>query len=122
MSSTEAKLLALSHATKEVLWWKRFFPAIKFDPDHHTDIACDNQQTIRLLTKSSSALNTKLRHIDIHGHWLWQEIQAGNIQLHWISMAEMPIDSLTKGLPWQCHETFVRLIGLVDIRDRLESL
>src|SRR5437762_11547507 len=52
------------------------------------NIACDNQQTICLLTKSFSALNTKLRHIDIHGHWLRQEIQAGNIQLRWIGTAE----------------------------------
>jgi hypothetical protein len=29
--STEAELLALSHAAKEVIWWKRFFKAIQLD-------------------------------------------------------------------------------------------
>ena len=120
-SSTEAELLALSHAAKEVLWWKRFFPAISFDPNHNTAIACDNQQTICLLTKSSSTLNTKLRHIDVHRHWLRQEIKAGNVQLHWIGMADMPADRLTKKLPRQRHEAFVHLIGLVDVRDKLEK-
>jgi hypothetical protein len=38
---------------------------------------CDNQQTIRLLTQEGQKLDTKLRHIDIHQHWLRQEVQAG---------------------------------------------
>ena len=52
---------------------------IEFDPGHDINIDCDNLQTIRLLTKETSQLNTKLRHIDIHNHWLRQEIQEGRI-------------------------------------------
>jgi hypothetical protein len=45
-SSTEAELLALSHAAKEVIAWQRLFCAIGFDPGHPVSICCDNQQTI----------------------------------------------------------------------------
>ena len=75
MSSTEAELLALSHASKEVIWWKRFFNGIK-QLDINKDIAvlCDNRQTIHPLTAETSQVNTKLKQIDIHGHWLRQEM------------------------------------------------
>jgi len=46
-SSTEAELLALSHAAKEVLWWKRLFEAIRVNPSHKMAIQCDDRQTIR---------------------------------------------------------------------------
>ena len=38
--------------------------------DINEDIAilCDNRQTIRLLTAETPQVNTKLKHIDIHGH------------------------------------------------------
>jgi hypothetical protein len=69
-SSTEAELLALSHAAKEVIWWKRFFKAIQLDFDQDIAILCDNRQTIRLLTTETPQINIKLKYIDIHGHWL----------------------------------------------------
>jgi reverse transcriptase-like protein len=121
-SSTEAELRALTHAAKETLWWKRFFQSIGLDPGHEVSISCDNQQTIGLLTKDTAKLTTKLRHIDIHHHWMRQEVQAKRIQVNWTPTAEMPADGLTKALPRQKHENFVRQLGLVDIRNRLQEL
>ena len=59
-SSTEAELLALSHAATESIWWQRFFKEVGFDTQEKQVIYCDNTQTIRLLTKSDAELNTKL--------------------------------------------------------------
>ena len=120
-SSTEAELLALSHAAKETYWWKRLFKSIELDPGHQSSINCDNTQTIRLLTAESPQLTTKLRHVDIHNHWLRQEVQRKNIYINWIPTAKMPADGLTKALPRQKHETFVRLLGLVNIKDKLQA-
>jgi hypothetical protein len=78
-SSTEAELLALTYATKETIWWQRFFQNIHFDPGHDLTISCDNQQTTRLMTKDAPKLTTKLRHVDIHQHWMRQEVQEGRI-------------------------------------------
>ena len=118
-SSTEAELLALTYATKEAIWWRRFFENIRFDPGHELAISCDNQQTIRLMTKESPKLTTRLRHVDVHQHWLRQEVQAGCIRLDWLATNDMPADGLTKALPRQRHERFVRQLGLVDIGDRV---
>jgi hypothetical protein len=64
-SSTEAELLALTNAAKRLYEWMRLFKGIAFDPGHSFSVACDNQQTIRLLTTETPRLTTRLRHVDI---------------------------------------------------------
>ena len=73
--STEAELLSLFSAGQEMLWWSWFFKVIQFDSQQSVKIHCDNIQTIWILTKEATKLNIKLRHIDIHQHWLHQEVQ-----------------------------------------------
>jgi hypothetical protein len=114
-STTEAELHALTHAAKEMQWWKRFFVSIGFDPGHEPTIQCDNQQTVGLMKKDAPLLTTKLRHVDIHQHWLRQEVQANRIQIRWVPTHEMPADGLTKLLSRQKHEEFIKQLGLVDV-------
>ena len=120
-SSTEAELLALSRTAKEAIWWRRFFESVQFDTTETLKIRCDNRQTIRIMKKDLPKLETKLRHVDIHQHWLRQEVQAGRIAVEWIRTAEMPADGLTKQLPRQKHEEFVRQLNLVDISNQLSN-
>jgi hypothetical protein len=121
-SSTEAELLALSATAKDFVWWLRFFKHLQFDLDEHPMIYCDNRQTIRLLAKETSKLQTALKHVDIHQSWLRQEVQAGRIDVQWIPTAEMVADGFTKVLPAQKHIEFVKQLNLVDIRDRFADL
>ena len=120
-STTEAELLALSSAAKEAIWWKHFFQSLNLELDHELVLQCDNKQTVGVLQKDSNLIRTKLRHIDIHNHWLRQEIRDARISIQWISTTEMPADGLTKLLPRQRHEAFVRQLGLVDIADKLQA-
>ena len=114
-SSTEAELLAISQMAKHFIWWKRFFDNLQFDIQQHPVIACDNQQTIWILTKETPKLQTALKHVDIHQSWLRQETQAGRITVHWVPTAEMVADGFTKILPPQRHQEFVRQLNLVDV-------
>ena len=70
-STTEAELLALSQAAKEALYisWLIIELSVQLD-DSRIQILCDNKQTIRLVTAEIALLQTKLRYIDIHNHWL----------------------------------------------------
>lgn len=118
-SSTKAELMALSHAGTESIWWSRFFKEIGLTLDNRQTINCDNLQTIRLLTKDGPELSTKLRHVDIHHHWLRQEVRDNQIKINWTPTAAMVADGLTKALPRQKHETFVHQLNLVDIKERI---
>ena len=78
-------------------------------------INCNNQQTIQLLVKDLLTLMTKLKHVDIHCHWLREQVANEKIKVTWIPTSQMPADGLTKALPRQKHQNFVRQLGLVDL-------
>ena len=48
--------------------------ALKLVLSEALTIECDNLQTIRLLVNKAMKLQTKLCHVDIHSHWLRQEV------------------------------------------------
>ena len=120
-SSTEAELLALSQTAKEAILMSRLFKVMTLKLNEPLIINCDNTQTLRLLRESSAKLITKLRHVDIHQHWLRQEYAAKRVQFEWIPTEEMIADGLTKALPKQKFNTFVRMVGMVDITERLRA-
>jgi len=53
-SSTEAELLSLSFAAKEVMWWRRLFAAIQFDMEHEISI------TVTISKQSDSSRKRRL--------------------------------------------------------------
>ena len=97
-SSTKAELLALSQTAKESIYLSRLFRALSPELDEPLVIECDNRQTIRLLVEEVTKLQTKLRYVDIHSHWLRQEVQRGSILLNWRETKKMMADGLTKAL------------------------
>jgi hypothetical protein len=117
-STTEAELLALSEAAKSALWWKRLLAAVnlEYQDSEAMEIQCDNAQTVALLTKETPQLGTKLRHVDIHHHWLRQAVQTGGITIRWVPTKDMAADGLTKLLPTQNHGKFMRALGLANIQ------
>jgi hypothetical protein len=113
-SSTEAELLALSQTAKESIYMCRLMISLGLSLNEKLVIRCDNKQTIRLLVEEAARLQTKLRHVDIHTHWLRQEVQRNHITIDWSPTNEMMADGLTKALPKQKFEQFKRLINLAD--------
>ena len=85
-------------------------------------IKCDNTQTIRLLVDESTKLQTKLRHVDIHSHWLRQEVQRGSIAVRWVPTKQMMADGLTKALTHANHGDFVAMTGLEDQSELLATI
>jgi len=106
-STTEAELIAASSAGTELIWWWRVFKSINFDPGNDQLLYCDNQQTIRLVKAATPKLKTTLRHVDIHHHWLRQEVQEKKIDLAYVQTNSQPADGLTKLLPHQQHKNWV---------------
>ena len=115
-SSTEAELLALSQTAKEAIFMSRLFKALSLELSEPLRIRCDNKQTLRLFDESVK-LATKLRHVDIHNHWLRQECRNGTIQLQWEPTSTMIADGLTKALSKQ-----KKLLQLEDQTQRLRLI
>jgi hypothetical protein len=121
-STTEAELLALCQCAKEAIYIGRLLKELTIQlDDHRIRIQCDNQQTIRLVTSEIAQLKTQLRHVDIHNHWLRQEVTNGTIQVVYTPTDSMMADGLTKALQGGRFEAFVTQLGLVDIVEQLEG-
>jgi len=120
-SSTEPELLALSQTTKEAIFISRLLKALTLRLDEPLVIECDNRQTLRLVTEESMKLSTKLRHVDIHNHWLRQENAEQRVLFEWKPTRDMIADGLTKALPRQRHEMFMKMISLEDISARIQN-
>jgi hypothetical protein len=121
-SSTEAELLALSQTAKEAIYMSRLLSALQVEIDEPLTVECDNRQTIRLLIEEATRLQTKLRHVDIHSHWLRQEVQRGAIHIKWQETKQMMADGLTKALGNQPFRRFLGLIGMENLYERLEAI
>jgi hypothetical protein len=87
--SIETELLILSRIAKKAIWWRRFFESIRFDSMKKLHIRCDNRQILRVLKKEMLKLDIKLKHVDIHRHWLRQKIQTNRISVSWCSTANV---------------------------------
>ena len=114
-STTEAELLALSQVAKEAIFTSRLLRELDVElPESTITIHCDNTQTIQLINKEISKLQTKLRHVDIHNHWLRQEVARGVIRVEYIASTDMVADGFTKVLPANKWAGFLNQLGLVE--------
>ncbi|KAL1973313.1 hypothetical protein VTN31DRAFT_5948 [Thermomyces dupontii] len=112
-STTEAELLAACHAGKEIFAWRRFFAQLGFDPGEDLDLICDNKRVTDLVANEAPMISTRLRHVDIHQHWLRERVQEGSLRILWVKTADMPADGLTKPLAsLQRHHRFIQLLGM----------
>ena len=73
-SSTKAELLAVPQTAKEAIYLSWLMKSLILILPEVLTIECNNQQTIRILIEKAIKLKTKLRHVDIHSHWLRQEV------------------------------------------------
>lgn len=121
-STTEAELLALAQAAKEAMFISRLIAELGIQlEDQRIQLDCDNQQTIKLVNKDIAKLQTKLRHVDIHNHWLRQEAQRNRIKVDYKPSTDIIADGLTKSLHGPAYKEFVKQIGLTDISHQLEK-
>lgn len=121
-STTEAELLALSQAAKEGQYVSRLLRELTVElDDHRIEIQCDNTQTIRLVNEEIARLQTKLRHVDIHNHWLRQEVFLKRINVVHTKSKDMIADGLTKVLPKEDFGRFRDQMGLVEIGERIKE-
>lgn len=60
---------------------------------------------MRLIENKQPRLQTKLRHVDIHHHWLRQEHQKGKLNLEWVDSKSQQADGFTK--PLTCYGSTV---------------
>ena len=115
ISSTEAEYMALTEATREAVYLRRFLN--KFDTvaeDRATKIYCDNQSAAKLV--QNPMFHGRTKHIDVRHHYVREIFQQGIIGICYMPSNEMPADLLTKSLGRPSHNAHLETIGLTSAR------
>jgi Reverse transcriptase (RNA-dependent DNA polymerase)/gag-polypeptide of LTR copia-type len=113
LSSCESEYVGQTQAAKEAIWLKRFLSQISpgnFANSIPTVIWCDNQGAIALAKNPANHARTK--HIDINHHWQREVIEAGDVEMKYISTQSQVADGLTKPLSRDRFEAFRESIGV----------
>ena len=95
MSIAEAEYVAISLCCSQVLCQKQQLIdyGIKLD---HIPIKCDNTSAINLI--KNPIQHSRIKHIDIRHHFLWDYVQNGDISLDFIDKNNQLADIFTKTL------------------------
>ena len=110
-SFIETEFLAISQTAKKIIYMSRLMKSMILHLSKFLFIECDNMQIIWLLIAEFFKLQTKLHHVEIHSHWLRQEVQRESIHLNWMSIKQMIADGLIKTLTSANFDAFVKMIG-----------
>ncbi|GBE89575.1 hypothetical protein SCP_1602380 [Sparassis crispa] len=82
LSTTEAKYVALTHASKEAIWLRSFIKELFGDPEHPLPLRSDNQSAIALA--KDDRFHARTKHIDIRFHFIRYAIAEGKISLSYL--------------------------------------
>jgi len=96
LSTAEAKYIAVSMASCEVVWLRKLFSELFGHVLDTTVILCINQSGIRL--SENPVFHNHSKHIDIRYHFIQDMVQRGSIKLHHIGTDEQVTNILTKPL------------------------
>lgn len=81
LSSTEAKYVALTHTSKDIIWIHKLLTEFSFifSFTSPTTLYCDNQGAVHL--SKDPMFHGRMKHIDVHFHFIHQTVSQGHITL-----------------------------------------
>lgn len=117
LSSTEAEYVACSIAAKEAIWLMRLAKELDLDLTNQSQLLfVDNQGAIKL--SENPRFHERIKHIDIHYHFVREAHDKGLIQLAYLPTADMTANIMTKPLPRETHWKHVKALGLVEKEEK----
>merc|ERR1711988_966182 len=100
-SSTEAELIALDEAVRELEYLIQLLRALRIDVQLPVDVFQDNMSTIQLV--NSGRFNSRTRHMNVRYHYCHSLEEQGAVSIKHLGTHFMPSDVLTKALPAAEH-------------------
>ena len=111
LSTAEAEYVAATGATKASMWMRQFLASIALPLKNPSMILCDNQSAIQL-TKDSK-FHARTKHIDVHYHFICEEVEKKVIKVDYVPTAENVADILTKLLNGPRTRKLSEMMGLL---------
>jgi hypothetical protein len=97
LSTSEAELIALSSAAKELVWLRKLLFGLGISVTEPTPIFEDNQAAIKIA--SNSGLSARTKHIRVRDFYVRELVTTGDVILHYCTSRSQLADMFTKPLP-----------------------
>ncbi|WVZ01079.1 hypothetical protein V8G54_027148 [Vigna mungo] len=110
LSTAEAEYVAVTEASKEMLWMKNFLSELGHDQDDYV-VNCDNQSTIHL-TKNPM-FHSRSKHIDVRYHWIREALDEKKLKIEKIHTDLNWSDMMTKSIPTKKVEDCCQGAGIL---------
>jgi hypothetical protein len=110
LSMTESEYVAITHASKEMLWLCSLLSQLFSPLAGPTVLFSDNQLAIALTKDHQYHARTK--HIDVRFHFIHWIVKNGSIRLIYCPTADMVANTFTKPLPSAKVKHFASALGL----------
>jgi hypothetical protein len=117
LSSTKAKYMSFTQATKEALWLRKLFGDLGYQLVA-TPLYCDNQNAIAL--SQNPKYHTRTKHIVVQHHHIQEIVAKGEVSMIYCATKNMVVDIMTKSLPKPKHVKFTTDLG-INLDDSLET-
>lgn len=101
LSTVEAEYVAMSRCAQQMVWMHSWMNEVQVKYSVPGLLKGDNRGAIAL-TKNTKD-HGKVKHIDIHHHYIWELLQSGAIAVKQVSSSDNLADMFTKPLPRDNH-------------------
>ena len=129
LSSTEAELMACSEATREATWLKSIFLEIMSYmgtgtgfTDPPIPIGCDNQGTLKLITRGVMNASSRTKHIELRHYHAREQQERGIVKFFYINTKFNIADVLTKELHALRHGELIRMMNMRTRSDESDDI
>ena len=113
LSSMEAEYVALSEASREVIWLRHLYGELGYIQKEPILLLGDNDGSIAMARNPEFHKQTK--HVDIRWHWVCEFVSDGLINIVDCRDPEQTADVLTKQLPRPKFVPHVNELGLSSV-------
>ena len=100
-------------AACEVAWFCKLLTYLCVDVTHKVVIYCDTLSSIQLAR--NPVFHARTKHIEVHYHFIWECVLAGNIDLVYIGTDEQVADIFTKALGAEKLRRFRTMLGIQEM-------
>ena len=114
LSSTAAKYVALSEASREACWLRNLYSEMGLLNERiPTMIRGDNEGSLAMARNPQ--YHKRSKHIDLRWHWIRELIEDGIVTVDSCRDPDQTADILTKALHRQKHQKHAKEMGLISI-------
>ena len=110
LSSMEAEYVALACGVQQAIWMNSWLSEVELRGNGAMKLLCDNLGVISLT--ETMQVHAISKAINVCYHFIWDEVNAGKVEIYPVATQDNIADLMTKSLPKEQHCRFVQAFGL----------